>query len=732
MSLPVRINAGERWEFRSETLIFQRELGDDFIHFMRERNGGPFQLEDISGVTKWPNTAWFIEQFASGCLRRLPNPHDAPRRRKAVGLDEDLDALDKLDANARLRAFVLRGLDAIGDIPRSDRAISLALTRLWAEQPEKACQFAGKPCERSVRRWLKERGTFGERRLAELIARNGRVERARRLPSTILELMRRSATWYWTRLGWTIDDAYARFVRIIERINRWRVERGTLPRLQPPSTETFRKEVRDLESFETYQLKHGTKKARARFKACGVGLSASRFLRLGCMDHTVLDGIAVIDSDWMLPVGRPYLTVLIDVKTRCVVGFVLSYEPPSIYSVMECIKRANRPKLQKTALTGEYPVLANIFGRFDEIVVDNGKEFAGTSLEDAMAELGTTIRLAPVASPTHKAIVERFFRTLNQLLNTKVPGAVFKPELLREMGYDPSKDAVLTISQLEALIYEALAVYHVKYHKGIGAVPARLWQQDVDDYRVDFIDDDSRLEKMLGKVEPSRTVTRSGISLFGLQYHDEGKVTGLLEDLIAFEPVLGQRKGSATVKVKVKYNPANLAEVHVWNRRRKRYVTLPCLDERYTAGISLWHHRKLQEWARNKDLEFNTETQRLQARASLIEQIEDSAPHLKGAALRAARRLLNAPQIERSSEGGVTSAYAPARHDGLAPTINYNLLADTRTDQGQSPKRPPRPQKPKVERPKCPRKGAKRSAGSKMQQPADFLVDLSQWREIDL
>ncbi|WP_244286762.1 hypothetical protein [Caulobacter radicis] len=119
-------------------------------------------------------------------------------------------------------------------------------------------------------------------------------------------------------------------------------------------------------------------------------------------------------------------------RTRCIEGFLLSFEPASIYSVMECIKRGNRPKLHKGALAKRYPVLNQIFGRFDEIVVDNGKEFSGTSLEDAMADVGTTVRFAPVSSPTYKAVVERFFGTLNSLLNTKLPGAVFKTELLRE------------------------------------------------------------------------------------------------------------------------------------------------------------------------------------------------------------------------------------------------------------------------------------------------------------
>jgi len=731
MSVPMRLNNGDVWEFRGQRLTFQRELGDNLLHFMREQNGGPFQLDRPDGTAGWPDHIWLLQNLASGDLRKIADRRSQNGRHKPPLLDDDHQALIKLDRQARLRAFVVRGLDAMGDILRSDRALTLALTRLWSEQSEKALQFGPMPCTRSVRRWLNSRGTPGERLLRDMVARNGREERQRRFPPVTLALMRRCAAWYWTRTGWAMLDGYGRFVKLLEYINGRRFRSGRLPLLKRPSYETFRREVRALENFETYKEKFGAKRAKARFKACGTGLSASRFLRLGCMDHTVLDGVAVIDTDWMLPVGRPWLTVLIDVKTRCVVGFVLSFEPPSIYSVMECIKRANRPKMQRTALSDEYPVLVYIFGRFDEIVVDNGKEFAGVSLEDAMADVGTTLRLAPVASPTYKAIVERFFRTLNQLLNTKLPGAVFKPDVLREMGYDPAKDAVLTIRQLDDLIHEALATYHVSLHSGVGAPPAQLWRQDMDAHGIDVIGDDRQLDKMMGAVKYPCRVTRSGVSLFGLQFHDETKVGGLLEDLISLEAVRGQRQGSATVTVKVKYNPANLAEVHVWNRRRKRYVTLPCLDERYTAGMSLWHHRKLQEWAKLKGYEFNTETQRLLARARLIELIENSAPHLKGAARNAMRRMLTAPAIHKLDGGGATIAYAPARHDGMAPTISYNLLADTRSDQGQTPTRPPRPKKSKP----IVRKGS--GKGKIQPQPqtgrlATFTVDVSQWKEVEL
>ncbi|WP_458249986.1 hypothetical protein [Citrobacter freundii] len=50
------------------------------------------------------------------------------------------------------------------------------------------------------------------------------------------------------------------------------------------------------------------------------------------IDHTVIDLIVVDDRDRQ-PIGRPYLTLAIDVFTRCVLGMVVTLEAPSAVSV---------------------------------------------------------------------------------------------------------------------------------------------------------------------------------------------------------------------------------------------------------------------------------------------------------------------------------------------------------------------------------------------------------------
>ena len=701
MSASIRFTPQQVWEVDGQKIRFVRDLGDELLHFQVDCTGGPLQIETPEGIRCSPSRAWAIEMFALGRLRQLPSlPESADARRLAAVREYAPDEVFERDPQAAVRRFVLSKFDEAGFCSFGEHAIKLQLSAIWAYIPVGNAVFLKKPGVRTVRRWLEKRGVPGERPMRQMMSLSGRVPRRRRLPAISVRLLQKAAVRYWTT-PYGVHDVYAWAHTRFVRLNRWRVRAGEEPE-KIPSRETLRKEVRKLECYDAYAAKFGENLAKARFKADGGGLSATRFLQIGCMDHTQLDSVAVLDAENLLPLGRPYLTVLIDVKTRCVLAFVLSFEPPSLYQAMECVKRANKPKLHLKARKPKYPVLANIFGRFDEIVVDNGWEFAGKSFEDGMADMSTAVRWAPVKSPTYKAVVERFFGVLNTLLLQKLPGGTLKPELMRQMGYDPYKDAVLTLGQLEDLIWEAICYYHIEEHSDLLRPPADVWRQDTEAFAVPVVGDDRQLDRMLGQMKYPCTLTKSGVELFGLQFHDRVLTSALLEDLISLEPRRGQRRGSATAKVKVKYNPANIAEINVWNQRRNVYVTLPCTDDRYTSGISLWHHNQLRAWAKICGLRFSSEEDRLLARAELQKRISEYAPELRGKERRAAARLLHSPKVEAILEGnGVGVAFAPARHDGLAPIIEHQTLASIREDGDTPPTRPARNKtKPKKSSPK--------------------------------
>ncbi|WP_244286760.1 hypothetical protein [Caulobacter radicis] len=95
------------------------------------------------------------------------------------------------------------------------------------------------------------------------------------------------------------------------------------------------------------------------------------------------------------------------------------------------------------------------------------------------------------------------------------------------------------------------------------------------------------------------------------------------------------------------------------------------------------------------------------------------------------RRFLNGPKVQKPS-GSPVIAYAPARHDGLAPIIEHDLLAGNRADGGQAPKRPARPKKPKSSPRKRTGKSSKGLTPPNARSDADFSVDITKWQEPEL
>jgi putative transposase len=76
------------------------------------------------------------------------------------------------------------------------------------------------------------------------------------------------------------------------------------------------------------------------------------------IDHTVIDLIVVDERDRQ-PIGRPYLTLAIDVFTRCVVGMVVTLEAPSAVSVGLCLAHVacdKRPWLEGLDVEMDWPM----------------------------------------------------------------------------------------------------------------------------------------------------------------------------------------------------------------------------------------------------------------------------------------------------------------------------------------------------------------------------------------
>lgn len=163
------------------------------------------------------------------------------------------------------------------------------------------------------------------------------------------------------------------------------------------------------------------------------------------IDHSPMD-VIVVDSKNRQPIGRPWLTLVIDVASRLIPGLHVSLEAPSVVSVGLALRHAILPKseaLNERGITGDWPA----GGLPDALHSDNGSDFRSEAFARACANLGIETIRRPVRRPRYGGHIERLIGTAQTALHL-LPGTTFSNPK-RRGEYDSDKTAALTLDELE-------------------------------------------------------------------------------------------------------------------------------------------------------------------------------------------------------------------------------------------------------------------------------------------
>lgn len=94
-----------------------------------------------------------------------------------------------------------------------------------------------------------------------------------------------------------------------------------------PSRNSVLKRIRALDARLVARKRLGSKSAESIALSTPGMLEAADALDLIQIDHTLAD-VMIVDSEYRRSIGRPWLSLAIDVATRSVLGFHLALEPP--------------------------------------------------------------------------------------------------------------------------------------------------------------------------------------------------------------------------------------------------------------------------------------------------------------------------------------------------------------------------------------------------------------------
>lgn len=292
------------------------------------------------------------------------------------------------------------------------------------------------------------------------------------------------------------------------------------------------------------------------------------------IDHTVIDVIVVDELDRQ-PIGRPYLTVAIDVCSRCLVGMVITLEAPSALTVGLCLGHVccdKRPWLDSLGVEVEWPMS----GKPQQLYLDNAAEFKGEALRRGCEQHGIELDYRPPGRPHYGGIVERVIGTAMAKVH-ELPGTTFSNPVERG-SYDSERTAVLTLRELERWLTLAVATYHGSVHGSLEQTPASLWAAGVAQFGVPPVvtNPTAFLIDFLPVIR--RTLTRTGFVIDHVHYFAD-----------VLKPWISRR--DQLDKFIIRRDPRDISRVWVLEPEGSQYVEIPYRTLSHPA-VTVWEQRQ--------------------------------------------------------------------------------------------------------------------------------------------
>lgn len=109
------------------------------------------------------------------------------------------------------------------------------------------------------------------------------------------------------------------------------------------SRETVRRIALGVDQYQVMRARWGRSVADNKRKPRAAGVVTTRPLERVELDHFLCD-VHLVCHRTGKQLGRPWLTLAVDHFSGMVVGYHLSFAPPSAASVLACLKHAILPK----------------------------------------------------------------------------------------------------------------------------------------------------------------------------------------------------------------------------------------------------------------------------------------------------------------------------------------------------------------------------------------------------
>jgi putative transposase len=341
--------------------------------------------------------------------------------------------------------------------------------------------------------------------------------------------------------------------------------------LRVPARNTVARRIANLDPLKATRRREGQNASRDLQGVGGVPPAITAPLEQVQVDHTVIDLIVVDERDRQ-PIGRPYLTIAIDVFTRCVVGMVVTLEAPSSVSVGLCLAHVaceKRTLLEGLDVEMDWPMS----GKPKQLYLDNAAEFKSEALRRGCEQHGIQLDYRPLRQPHYGGIVERVIGTAMQMIHDDLPGTTFSNPSQRG-EYDSENKAVLTLRDLERWLALAVGTYHGSVHNSLLQPPAACWTEAVAHVGTPTAVTQSAafLVDFLPVIR--RTLTRTGFVIDHIHYYAD-----------ALKPWIARRDRFPVFLIR--RDPRDISRIWVLEPEGQHYLEIPYRTLSHPA-VTLW------------------------------------------------------------------------------------------------------------------------------------------------
>lgn len=469
-------------------------------------------------------------------------------------------------------------------------------------------------------RWLKKYKSTGT--LAGLLPRpSGRKKGETRLDFQTEEVIQKVIESYY------LTHQKPSVQAVINKINIECKNKNIIP----PGKNTVRNRIHKLSEYDVLRKRGNKSLARTLYKPTPGKFVAEYPMQLIEIDHTPVD-LILVDDQHRKPIGKPWITVAIDIYSRMIVGYYLSLNAPSITSVAMCISNTVLPKdelLLKLDIDSNW----DVWGFPETIHVDNGADFRADAIKHAGLLHGINIEFRPIGQSNFGGHIERVIGTLMNITH-EIPGTTFS-NIQQKGEIDPDKNASMTFSEFERFLVTFITkIYHKRLHEGIKMSPEQLWDIGIfgDEAPIGLPPKPSDPQSILIDFLPyfKRTIQKNGINIEGLNYYDYV----LRSKIHEIDEETGKKK-----QFICKRDPRNIKFIWFYDDNVQQYYKISVADQSL-PNMTLWEYDLIKRNLYNKGIQNINHTQIIEAHEELYQQIESSVRKSKKAR-REQQRIVN-------------------------------------------------------------------------------------------